>query len=84
MSKYFERYERKEPVEYNEEELVDYPEDIAFIRTEVESKYGKLDCSDRKLEDLWRDYSDECWCAGFMSPDEAIVESFVDWLDEQE
>lgn len=50
----------------------------------MESKYGILDCSDYKLEDLWRDYSDEMWCAGFMSPDEAIVESFADWLDVKE
>ena len=77
MSKYFKRYEDIMPV-------LHYQDDVSYIRTEVESKYGTLDCSDSKLEDLWRNYSDDAWCAGFMSPNEELIESFVDWLEEQE
>ena len=33
---------------------------------------------------LWREYSDECWCAGFISVDEDRLKEFVDWLAKYE
>ena len=75
MSKYFKRYE--------DNSTLTYPEDISFIRKTIKEKYGTLTCSNYKLEDLWRDFS-ETYSAGFLDPDEYFIKEFVYWLELQE
>lgn len=75
MSKYFKRYE--------DNSTLIYPEDIAFIRKIIEEQYGVLSCSNRKLDDLWRDFSDT-YSAGFLDPNEKLIEYFTFWLESHE
>ena len=73
MSRYFIPYIR-------EEEDPTYPEDVKYIRAEILASYGTLDCSNKKLGELWRDFSDR-YDAGFLSPSSVLIEEFVGWLD---
>lgn len=73
MSIYLKRYE--------DNSTLTYPEDIFFIRKVIEEKYGTLTCSNHKLEELWRDFSEEEYAAGFLSPNENFIEEFVYWLE---
>ena len=75
MSKYFKRHE--------DNSTLIYPEDIFFIRKTIEEKYGSLTCSNHKLDDLWRDFSDT-YSAGFLDPNENLIEEFTNWLESQE
>ena len=74
MSKYFKRYE---------DNTLTYPEDVSFIRKTIEEKYGILTCSNHKLENLWRKFSNT-YEAGFLIPSEELIEHFIYWLEEQE
>lgn len=76
MSKYF--------IPYEEEDILEYPEDIAFIKNIVELHYGKFNCSNSKIDELWRDFSGEEYEAQFLDPNEMFIEDFVKWLKEQE
>lgn len=76
MSKYFKPY--------NTEEDPLYPEDVKHIRVEIESKYGTLDCSNKKLGELWRDFSDDIYFAGFVNPSDDTIKEFTDWLRGEE
>ena len=60
--------------------ISEYPEDLKKIRDYLEG-IGELKCSDRKLDMLWRDFSDECYCASFLSPDNDTLERFANWLE---
>lgn len=75
MSKYFKRYE--------DNRTLTYPEDVFFIRNTIEEEYGTLTCSNHKLEDLWRDFSDT-YDTGFLYPNESLIEEFTCWLESQE
>ena len=76
MSKYF--------IPYEKESILEYPEDINFIKKVVGSKYGKFNCSDIMIDKLWRDFCEEEYEAGFLDPNEMFIEDFVKWLKEQE
>ena len=39
--------------------------------------------NDRRILDLYEQWSDELWCAGFMEPTEDRVAAFIDWLKHQ-
>ena len=71
MSKYFTRNINSE---------LKYPEEIKYIREYME-QYGKINCSDNKLDELWRDYSN-CYSAIFLIPSEELINGFMDYLDE--
>lgn len=74
MGKYFKFYSAAE-----------YPE-LNFIREHL-GKLGKLYCTDGELYDLWCKFSEENYSAGFMIPDEQIIDEFAEWLskyDEKE
>ena len=74
MSRYFKPYPKSD-------EDTTYPEDIKYLRTEIEDHYGTLTCSNRKLGELWRDFSDEAYCASFLCINsESLVREFVEWL----
>ena len=77
MSKYFKPYEE------NEEDPI-YPEDVKRIRQAIECSFGKFDCSNRKIGELWRDFSEECYSAGFLMPSWEPIKEFVEWLNRQE
>ena len=67
----------------NEDCNVEDIDAVIFIRGHC-SSYGTLNCNNETLETLWREYSNECWAAGFMIPNEQLVQSFTDWLTEKE
>ena len=71
MSKYF--------IPYNKAEDPTYPEEVKYIREVVESKYGKFNCTNAKIGDLWRDFSNE-YDACFLHPSDEWIERFAEWL----
>ena len=77
MSKYFKPYEE------NDDDPT-YPDDVREIRQIIECRFGKFDCSNRKVGELWRDFSEECYEAGFLTPEWDFIKEFVEWLKEQE
>lgn len=77
MSKYFEKF--KNPIlEYRE-----YREYLEEIMREL-GRYGYFKGSIETLNQLWRIFSEECYCAGFMTPDDETISEFADWLDNYE
>lgn len=36
------------------------------------------------LKNLWEIFSEDCYCASFLIPDDESVEHFADWLDNYE
>lgn len=72
MSRYF--------TPYCIEEDPTYPVEVKYIRNELESKYGTVECSNKKLGDLWRDFSDT-YSASFLIPDARFVSEFARWLE---
>ena len=77
MSRYFKPYEK------NEDDPI-YPEDVRMIRRTIENGFGKFDCTNRKIGELWRDFSEECYGAGFLMPSWEPIKEFVEWLKRQE
>lgn len=39
---------------------------------------------EKELVSLWRDYSREMWCAGFITVDADFAYSFAKWLQAKE
>ena len=76
MSRYFKPYDRSEDP--------NYPEDVRHIRLEIESKYGTLTCSNRKLGELWRNFSEEAYSAGFLDPNDKFIKEFSIWLQKSD
>lgn len=72
MSKYFEKYNN-----------VEYYEDLKEIMIEL-SRYGYFKGSIETLNQLWRIFSEECYCASFLIPDGDSIYEFVNWLDNYE
>lgn len=46
--------------------------------------HGDLNISITQIEDLYREYSDSHWCAGWMNPTEGVLEGFANYLEEIE
>lgn len=65
---------------FNKKEERTYPEDVKYIRAELE-KLGEVNGTDHEIGQAWRDFSDECYCAGFLNPDKESVAEFARWLD---
>lgn len=59
-----------------------YPDQCREIWVRLNA-LGKPLFGKRDLEGLWRDFSDEKYCAGFIIPDEINVKEFADWLVEK-
>ena len=66
----------KRNYEYN----YDYPEDMKKILDYL-NDHGKILVSGRCIEMLYREFSDEHYCAGWMIVDERTLEEFEDWLE---
>lgn len=56
-----------------------YSEDCQKIWDYINER-GRVNFSRRHLEDIWRDFSDRRYSAGFMEPDEDTLEKFVYYL----
>lgn len=61
----------------------DYPEDMQEILNYL-AENGTLLCSEETVETKYREFSDEKYCAGWMSVDEELLEEFANWLAEEE
>lgn len=61
----------------------DYPEQMEKILDYLNAN-GVLACSEKTVERMYREFSDEKYCAGWMSVDEELLEEFADWLADQE
>lgn len=60
-----------------------YPNEMRLILDYLNA-HGKILVKDSTIEDLYYDFSDERYCAGWMCVDEQILEEFEDWLNELE
>ena len=60
-----------------------YPEDMRLILDYLNA-HGKILVKDSTIEDLYYDFSDEKYCAGWMCVNDEILEEFEDWLNELE
>ena len=65
---------------FNKKEDPKYPKEVNQIRVGLE-KFGTVSCTDAELGQAWRDFSDECYCAGFLNPDDESIRYFAEWLD---
>lgn len=45
-------------------------------------KYGEILVDESTIERLYYNFSDEKYCAGWMSVNEEILREFEEWLDE--
>lgn len=68
--------------EFNES-IFDYPDEMEKILNYLNDN-GKLNISPKRVEELYRAYSDDVWCAGWMSVSYEILVSFAEWLSEIE
>ena len=65
---------------FKKKEEPKYPKEVKQIRAGLE-KLGTVSCTDEELGQAWRDFSDECYCASFLIPDDESIEHFAEWLD---
>lgn len=60
----------------------DYPNDMAVIMDHL-TQNGRVNVSAKTIETLYRRYSDECWCGGWMDVDTTgVLNGFTSWLEE--
>ena len=69
--------------EFNLEFNPMYPEDMYKIIAYLERR-GKLNVNYNKLEDLYADFSDEKYCAGWMAVNDDLLMRFAKWLSVKE
>jgi hypothetical protein len=60
-----------------------YPEEMKLILDYLNA-HGKILVKDSTIEDLYYDFSDEKYCAGWMCVDEQMLVEFEEWLNELE
>lgn len=60
-----------------------YPKEMQLILDYLNA-HGKVLVKDSTIEDLYYDFSDEKYCAGWMCVDEGILAEFEEWLNELE
>lgn len=60
-----------------------YPEDLKQIRNYLE-QIGILNCTDKKLDNLWRYFSDDKYSASWLDPTDDSLEHFAYWLEKYE
>ena len=61
----------------------EFPEDMKLILDYLNA-HGKIVVKDTTIEHLYRSFSDEKYCAGWMCVDEWILAEFEEWLNELE
>lgn len=60
-----------------------YPDDMDRIIKFLESR-GKLNISYVRLEGLYGQFSDECYCASWMIPCDELLDEFAKWLSKED
>jgi hypothetical protein len=60
-----------------------YPEDMEEILSYL-NKHGKINVKNSTIEDFYYDFSEECYCAGWMAVNGHILEEFANWLSEKD
>ena len=70
-------YERYETNDFS------YPEDMEKILDYLNS-HGKILVKESTIEDLYYDFSDENYSAGWMGVNDEVLEHFEDWLNDYE
>ena len=60
-----------------------FSEDMKLILDYLNA-HGKILVKDSTIEDLYRSFSDEKYCAGWMCVSEEILAEFEEWLNELE
>jgi len=74
MGKYF---------KYNTDFKPRYPEDFNKIKRYLEA-VGTLNCTDEKLEELYAEFSEDKYAAGWLIIDHTILEEFANYLNNME
>lgn len=69
--------------ERNEYSYFTYPDEMERILTYLDER-GKINVNASTIESLYRDFSDERYCAGWMGVDEDVLAEFERWLVEVE
>lgn len=59
----------------------EYPEDMERILAYLE-RHGTLNISNREVERLYREYSENSWCAGWVEATDRKIAGFAKWLSE--
>ena len=65
--------------ERNEYNYFTYPDEMERILTYLNER-GKINVKASAIESLYRDFSDEKYCAGWMCVNENILAEFEEWL----
>ena len=68
--------------ERNESDFA-FPEDMKLILNYLNA-HGKILVKASTIENLYYDFSDEKYCAGWMCVSEEILAEFEEWLNELE
>lgn len=63
----------------NTNPVYDYPEEMVKILDYLNA-HGKLQVSGETVERLYRDFSDDIYCAGWMGVNDQCLGEFADWL----
>lgn len=57
-----------------------YPDEMEKILNYLNT-IGKIFVSPEKIEDLYEYFSDEKYCASWMTVNDKLLEQFADWLE---
>ena len=60
-----------------------FPEDMILIMAYLNA-HGKVLVKESTIEDLYRSFSDEKYCAGWMCVSEEMLAEFEEWLNDLE
>lgn len=64
----------------NIEHEYDYPKDMILILDHL-NEHGKLLVDGRVVERLYREFSEKCYCAGWIRVDYHTLNEFEIWLE---
>ena len=67
---------------FGQDEEYQYPEDMATIIAYLRC-HGQIHVPFKKIDELYHNFSEEEYCAGWMHVDEDILKEFEQWLDKQ-
>ena len=67
----------------NEYNCFTYPDEMKRILTYLNER-GKINVKASTIESLYRDFSDERYCAGWMGVNEHVLAEFERWLTDVE
>lgn len=65
----------------NDEVEFEFPDDMEKILNYLNAN-GKLMINAHRVESFYEGYSEDRWCAGWMSVNDDILEDFANWLSQ--